>query len=472
MATIAIPRQQNSSLDRFLRSARDAGSPKSQITNLAQGGYAPQPKQLLFHAAAREADKPSGPTQVAMGGARGGAKSHAVVCQAALDDCVRHPGLKWLYLRSVGKSARESFEDLLKKALPQLMRYYVVSKSRIELPNDSRIILGGFRNERDIDAYIGIEYDGIITDDAQLISAGKHHKLRGSLRTSKQGWRPRLYLTFNPGGIGHTHLKKTFVEPWRNKREIDTRFIFSLPEDNVFINPEYLVYLEGLTGWLKKAWRHGDFDIAAGQFFTTWQHGTHVIPQRETPRHWTFWCAMDYGFTHPTVVYLLAKDHDGTTFAVDEHWRRKWLVPQHAAAIHSMLDRNGLTISDLESFEAGGDVFSKSGASETTPAQQYSKHGIDLTVADMDRINGAAKLLELLGDAEAKVPVRLFIFDRCMHLIESLPAMEHNPNRPEDVLKVNIDDDGSGGDDPYDALRYGLMMKLVKYRPPGVMRYA
>lgn len=459
-------------LDRFLRKARDVGSPKSQVTNFARGGYAPQEKQLRFHVAAREADRPNGPTQVAMGGARAGAKSHAAVCQAALDDCVRYPGLKWLYLRSVGKSARESFEDLLKKALPHLMRYYVVSKSRIELPSGSRIILGGFRNERDIDAYIGIEYDGIITDDAQLISADKHHKLRGSLRTSKQGWRPRLYLTFNPGGIGHAHLKKTFVEPWRNKREMDTRFIFSLPEDNVFINPEYLVYLEGLTGWLKRAWRYGDFDIAAGQFFTTWRHDIHVIPQRPIEKHWTFWCALDYGFTHPTVVYLLAKDHDGNVYVVDEHWQRKWLVPQHSAAIHSMLNRNGLTISNLESFEAGGDVFSKSGASETTPAQQYSKHGINLKMADMDRINGAARLLEYLGDADAKVPVKLSIYDRCVRLIECLPAMEHNPNRPEDVLKTDIDDDGNGGDDPYDALRYGLMMKLIKYRPPGVMRYA
>ena len=47
----------------------------------------------------------------------------------------------------------------------------------------------------------------------------------------------------------------------------------------------------------------------------------------------------------------------------------------------------------------------------------------------------------------------------CGHLIEQIPGMIHNPNRPEDVLKVDVDDDGNGGDDAYDAARYGLMVE-------------
>jgi hypothetical protein len=31
--------------------------------------------------------------------------------------------------------------------------------------------------------------------------------------------------------------------------------------------------------------------------------------------------------------------------------------------------------------------------------------------------------------------------------------MQHDPNRPEDVLKVDCDEDGVGGDDANDALR-------------------
>ena len=58
----------------------------------------------------------------------------------------------------------------------------------------------------------------------------------------------------------------------------------------------------------------------------------------------------------------------------------------------------------------------------------------------------------------------LFVFDRCARLIECLPQMQHDPHRPEDVLKVDCDDDGVGGDDPYDCLRYGLMARTKAAR--------
>ena len=48
----------------------------------------------------------------------------------------------------------------------------------------------------------------------------------------------------------------------------------------------------------------------------------------------------------------------------------------------------------------------------------------------------------------------LFIHRRCGRLLECLPALQHDPNRPEDVLKVDADEDGVGGDDTADALRY------------------
>ena len=42
---------------------------------------------------------------------------------------------------------------------------------------------------------------------------------------------------------------------------------------------------------------------------------------------------------------------------------------------------------------------------------------------------------------------------------EDLPALQHDPNRPEDVLKVDADEEGNGGDDCADALRYGVATK-------------
>lgn len=48
----------------------------------------------------------------------------------------------------------------------------------------------------------------------------------------------------------------------------------------------------------------------------------------------------------------------------------------------------------------------------------------------------------------------LFIHRNCTRLIDCLPTLQHDPTRPEDVLKINPDDDGIGGADAADALRY------------------
>jgi hypothetical protein len=53
----------------------------------------------------------------------------------------------------------------------------------------------------------------------------------------------------------------------------------------------------------------------------------------------------------------------------------------------------------------------------------------------------------------------LFIHRRCGRLLECLPTLQHDPHRPEDVLKVDADEEGVGGDDAADALRYLVATK-------------
>jgi hypothetical protein len=40
-----------------------------------------------------------------------------------------------------------------------------------------------------------------------------------------------------------------------------------------------------------------------------------------------------------------------------------------------------------------------------------------------------------------------------------MAALQHDPNRPEDVLKVDADEDGIGGDDAADCMRYLVATK-------------
>jgi len=47
----------------------------------------------------------------------------------------------------------------------------------------------------------------------------------------------------------------------------------------------------------------------------------------------------------------------------------------------------------------------------------------------------------------------------CSRLIETLPGLQHDSNWLEDVLKVDADEEGVGGDDAADALRYQVATK-------------
>ena len=150
----------------------------------------------------------------------------------------------------------------------------------------------------------------------------------------------------------------------------------------------------------------------------------------------------------------MGEDGDGNVYGVDEHAERRWLPPSHYDAVVAMLGRHGIDY--IPRCVAGADVFANKGTSKTI-AEQYAELGMSLTAAQNDRINGAAKLLQMLGDEEQGIEQKIFISEKCPMLIECIPSLEHDPHRPEDVLKVDTDDDGNGGDDPYDGFRYGLM---------------
>jgi phage terminase large subunit len=447
----------------FLCSAQEAGVPVETLERFAAAGYVPQPKQLKFHAAARECDTADGPSEIGYGGVRGEAKTHAAFAQVALDDCQRFPGLKFLYLRKVGKSVRESFSDLRKKVLHTIPHDYSGQSGTIRFPqSDATIILGHFKNENDIDNYLGLEYDGILIEEAHQLTEQKHKDILSCRRTSKQGWRPRTYYTFNPGGVGHAYLYQTLYLPFKNQRESETRYIKAERGDNVFLDPEYRKNLAKQKGWKKRAWYDGDMEIAAGQYFTNWRHEHVVKPTPKIVQGQRVWAAMDYGFTHPTVVYLLSES-DGMVYVHDEHCECKMLPRQHAPLINAMLERNGVSLDRLDCFVAGADVFA-TGKDESgkTIADQYAGLGITLTVADTDRIARAGELLELLGapdDEDEPIAPRIQIDPRCTRLAACIPLLEHDPKHSEKVRKVNADEEGEGGDDPYDALGYGLLAR-------------
>jgi phage terminase large subunit len=444
--------------DIFTKAAVAAGCPQDQLLNLVKGEACLQERQLVACAAARLCDHAGGPTAVGYGGARGGGKSHWLLAQMGVDDCQRSPGLKTLLLRKVGKANLEHFEDLRRKLFTRLPHEFSAFRGILTFANGSRIIAGHFQNEKDIDAYLGLEYDVIGIEEATTLTSRKYQDITTCCRSSKPNWRPRIYSTTNPGGVGHAWYRTKFVAPMLERRETETRFIPARVTDNRWNNPDYVRVLEGLTGWQKRAWLDGDWDIAAGQYFTNFRREVHVLPDFDDTRAVEWFAALDYGFAHYTVALLGCRDGDGNTFIVDEHAERLWLPQRHAAGIRAMLARHKLDISSLRRISAGADVFSRQGDGSTV-ASQYERLGIRLKPASMDRLNGWAELMQGFGDAENGVRPTLFIHQRCKRLVETIPTLQHDPNRPEDVLKVDADEDGVGGDDAADCLRYLVATK-------------
>lgn len=477
-------------LEDYIESGLDAGCPVDQLARFARAGITLQPRQLAASAAARSCDSADGPTAIGYGGARGGGKSHWLLAQMGADDCQRVPGLKCLLLRKVGKSNLENFEDLRRRLFHRLGHEFSSSRGVLIFDNGSRIISGHFRNEKDIDAYLGLEYDVIGIEEATTLTARKHQDITTCCRSSRlqpdgRAWRPRMYSTTNPGGVGHGWYRQKFIAPYERGEERDTRFIAARVTDNRFTNPEYVRVLQDLTGWQKRAWFEGDWDIAAGQFFTTFRRDVHVVAEFDELRAKEWFGALDYGYSHYTVALLGCRDGDGNIFVLDEHAERLWLPQRHAAAIQAMVARHQvnrgfgvpgghvrlswrtppvielrpLEIKDLSRIWAGADVFG-SQSDGTTVAMQYSRSGIRLSQAYQDRVNGWAEILSRLGDVDAGVRPTLFIHKRCARLLESIATLQHDPSRPEDVLKVDTDAGGVGGDDAADALRYLVASRI------------
>jgi hypothetical protein len=447
----------------FSAAGMKAGCPPSQLVRLVHANAFLHERQLAACAAARLCDQPNGPTAIGYGGARGGGKSHWLLAQMGVDDCQRLPGLKCLLLRKQAKSNIENFEDFRRRLFSRLPHEFSAFRGNLTFANESRIVLGHYKTESEIDNYLGLEFDVIGIEEATTLTARKYQDITTCCRSSKLNWRPRIYSTTNPGGVGHAWYRAKFIMPFQEKRETETRFIPARVTDNRWNNPDYVRVLENLSGWQKRAWLDGDWDIAAGQYFSTFRREVNVVEDFDDSRAVEWFAAFDFGFKHYTVVLLGCRDGDGNIFIVDEHAERLWLPQQHATAIKAMLARHKIgerkmSVEDLKRFVAGADVFSRQ-SDGTTIAAQYSKLGISLRCANTDRVNGWAEILQRFGNVEAGIRPTLFIHKRCGRLLETLPALQHDPNRPEDVLKVDADEDGIGGDDTADALRYLVATK-------------
>ena len=474
----------------WIKAGDALGCPVDQMQNFAKAGAILQPKQLEMSSAARACDlrckaceekfktgrelppdcPDCGPIAVGVGGARGGSKSHWMFSQICLDDCQRYPGLKFLYARKTLSSAREQIRDLLMKVCKGVPHNYREQAGIIEFPNGSYVIIKHFKDEKDIDGFLGQEYDGIACEELTTFSYDKWKNLMTCLRTSKPNWRPRFYGAWNWGGVGHFWVMNLFYVPWEMKQQRQTRYVLARVDDNKYNNPEYVNTLKSLTGWKYQSWYLGDPHFQAGQFFTMWNPSWHVYPNS----HIAFdeklavrcFASMDYGFAHPNCFHLHFQDKAGNIFTADEEHHNESVIAENAENFKSMLNRHHLDISDLDYIAAGKDCFSRKQDGRTI-AMDYEDNGISLVAVEIDRINAWSVMQQRLGDPAKGINPTWFIHQRCRNLIAQIPMAQNHEKRIGDIEKMNADENGEGGDDALECARNALVAE-----PAGPIKFA
>lgn len=433
--------------------------------------YKPFPRQQEFH---------RNPAKYRLfGGQAGPGKSRALTEEAGLH-VWRHPGCSVLLLRRTFPELEKSIiNPFLINTFPQWKAVgasYNSQKHFVSLPNGSFMYFGHCVNEKDITQYQGSELLYIGFDELTMFTLFQWQYMTSRNRCSIPGTFPCMAGASNPGDIGHEWVKALFIDHktvagMERPEEYDPNeyaFIKATLEDNpVYANDvNYIKTLDALPSHLYKAFRLGDWNIHAGQYFSNFRpshdDGTerHVIDGRlfKIESWWPKWISIDWGFHHPAAVYWHTRDDDGKIYTYRELHGKGIGETDLGFGIAGMTMEENVT-----SVFLGPDAYAKRGEANSAADQiaiGLKQGGLPYpSRADTDRVGGARLMYQLLQTDQWAIT------DNCQKLIECIPTMLVDSDNVEDVLKVDAGE-GKLGDDPYDSARYGLKSMLHAKKPP------
>ncbi|MBO5778742.1 MAG: phage terminase large subunit, partial [Clostridia bacterium] len=370
----------------------------------------------------------------AYGGARGGGKSWALRRKLILL-CFHYLGISCLLVRRTLPELRENHLFPLLSQLGDAVTYKE-STHTFTFPGGSRLVLGYCDKERDVLRYQGQEYDIIALDEATQLTEFQFSTFKACLRGANS-FPKRIYLTCNPGGVGHAWVKRLFVDRLYHIGEdpADYAFIPAGVYDNQVLlekDPGYVSSLQSLPDTLKRAWLEGSWDVFEGQFFPEFSRQRHVCAPFEIPQNWRRFGGLDYGFDMLAVVWAAIDPQDGTIYIYRELGRSGLTLTSAAKAVAEYKEQN------VDYLAASPDLWNRrQDTGLSGMAVMNSVQGVPILLkADDRRIMGWRNLREFLtpsgGETKDGKP-RLQIFSTCTELIRNLPALLHDKHRPEDV---------------------------------------
>ena len=396
--------------------------------------------------------------ELGFGGARGGGKSTAGLAWLISPEYLKNPQYRALVVR---RNA-EDLSDWIARArdfYKPLNARFAGNPPIIKFPSGAFIKTGHLKDENAFEKYQGHEYQKMVIEELTQIPREEDYlKLISSCRSADRSLKPQIFSTFNPGGSGHTWVKQRFVDVARNRVYRDpisgrTRlFIPSKIEDNPALmkaDPDYVHYLDSLPDELRKAWREGNWEIFAGQYFKKLNRDKHIIEPFKIPDTWVRFRSLDWGYSHYSVCLWWAIDYNGNAYIYRHLSENETIVSRMAEHILEMTPKDEKIITTTTDPAVWVRNPYSEAVTDRTMADEMRKVGLFVEKANNDRLNGWQSLRELIEwDADTKP--RLRIFSNCEAVFGGLARLIHDDKRPEDVLKID-------GDDYGDSARYGAM---------------
>ena len=392
---------------------------------------------------------------IAYGGARGGGKSWALR-RKLIALCLRYGGIRCLLIRRTYPEIRSNHLLPLMQEYGEILTFSEGEKS-VSLQNGSKIFFGFCSCDRDVLRYQGQEYDVIAIDEATQLSEYQFSIFKACLR-GVNDFPKRIYLTCNPGGVGHAWVKRLFIDrDYRVGEEPgDYHFIPARVYDNEALlaaNPAYLNQLRALPTRLRDAWLYGKWDVFEGQFFSEFNEQIHVRDATVIPNNTQHFIAFDYGFDMLALL-LCSRDDDGTVYVERELCRSGLTLSRAADEIVRFCE--GVRI---DYAVASPDLWNRRQDSGRSGFEiMQSVRGMPPMIPADDRhIPGWRVLKDHLTVREGKP--RLIIASRCAELIHSMQALMCDKSRAEDASS----EPHSITHSP-EALRYAVMSRWEPIR--------
>lgn len=377
------------------------------------------------------------------GGARGGGKSWTLRW-LAIYYAVQYPGISILILRETYDELRKNhIKPLCDKLLPLGLARYREAEKTLTLVNGSTIEFG-YIDEHSVTRYQGIEYQIIMIDEITNHTEFEYDTLTACLRTDNPTYQLRLLASGNPGGVGHSWVRRIWVQrDFRGTEDPDDYiFVPARVTDNPALmqaSPGYVRLLDNLPPGLRDAWRDGSWDVFAGQMFSDWRQDVHVIEPFVAPEHWRRYVALDYGMDM-LAAYLIAVDEHDNAYVMRERYQGRDLAPGAEGLIASEAAR---VVQDMVGddkvhlYLAPPDLWQRKPETGRSVADIFRETaGINLTQVSNDRIAGWMAIherLKVVPDEQGQPSARLRIFRGCDNLIRTLPQLQYDEKKPNDA---------------------------------------